>query len=373
MRVGVSEAALDENSDVNAFSILMVLPDPIIVVDARGYIPYANPAGEEFFSSSINMLRKTTIDQLVPFGSPLLSLIEQVRETGDRVSEYGVDLGTPKTGVRNVNIQVSSLFNDSKVVVQIEERTMASKMDRQLTHRGAARSVTAMAAMLAHEVKNPLSGIRGSAQLLEMNADDADRALTRLICDETDRICAIVDRMEAFSDDRPIEREAVNIHEVLEHVRLLARNGFGKKVKFSEQYDPSLPFVYGNRDQLVQVLLNLVKNACESVPEDGGEVTLTTAYRPGVRLAVPGNQDRVQLPLEVGVKDNGPGISEELLPHIFDPFVTTKTGGSGLGLALVAKIVGDHGGIVEYDNSGTGGHFLIRLPIYHVRKLKEES
>ncbi len=354
-------------------SVLSALSDPIIVVDENGYVPYANPAGEEFFSSSVKVLKKTKLEQLVPFGSPIINLVDQVRQYKDRISEYGVDLGTPKTGAKNVNIQVSSMFDQDLVVVQIEERSMASKMDRQLTHRGAARSVTAMAAMLAHEVKNPLSGIRGSAQLLEMNASDGDRALTRLICDETDRICAIVDRMEAFSDDRPIEREAVNIHEVLEHVRMIARNGFGKKVSFIEQYDPSLPYVYGNRDQLIQVLLNLVKNACESVPEDSGEITLTTAYKPGVRLAVPGNAGRVQLPLEVGVKDNGPGISEELLPHIFDPFVTTKTGGSGLGLALVAKIVGDHGGIVEYDNGGKGGHFLIRLPVYHFAKQKDES
>jgi len=356
----------------NPLNILSVLPDPIIVVDEQGYIPYANPAGEEFFSSSVNILRKTNIDKLAPFGSPLLSLIDQVRRSNDRVSEYGVDLGTPKTGMKNVNIQVSSLLDDNMVVVQIEERSMASKMDRQLTHRGAARSVTAMAAMLAHEVKNPLSGIRGSAQLLEMNASDADRSLTQLICDETDRICALVDRMEAFSDDRPIEREAVNIHEVLEHVRLIAQNGFGRKVRFMEHYDPSLPYVYGNRDQLVQVLLNLIKNASEAVPSDGGEIVLTTAYRPGVRLAVPGNSARVQLPLEVGVRDNGPGIPDELLPHIFDPFVTTKTGGSGLGLALVAKIVGDHGGIIEYDNGTTGGHFLIRLPVYHVPQSKED-
>jgi len=356
----------------NPLSILSVLPDPIFVVDEQGFIPYANPAGEEFFSSSVNMLKKTTIDKLAPFGSPLLALIDQVRRSNDRVSEYGVDLGTPKIGMKNVNIQVSSLLEQNMVVVQIEERSMASKMDRQLTHRGAARSVTGMAAMLAHEVKNPLSGIRGSAQLLEMNASDSDRALTRLICDETDRICAIVDRMEAFSDDRPIERDAVNIHEVLEHVRLIAQNGFAKKLKFKEQYDPSLPYVYGNRDQLVQVLLNLVKNASEAAPDDGGEIMLTTAYRPGVRLAIPGNSARVQLPLEVGVRDNGSGISDELLPHIFDPFVTTKTGGSGLGLALVAKIVGDHGGLVEYDNNTAGGHFLIRLPIYQRPQAKED-
>lgn len=355
----------------NPLAILAAVPDPIFVVDDNGYIAYANPAGEEFFSLSVNILKKTLIEKLVPFGSPLLSLIEQVRKSHDRISEYSVDLGTPKIGVKNVNIQVSSLFENGQVVVQIEERTMASKMDRQLTHRGAARSVTAMAAMLAHEVKNPLSGIRGSAQLLEMNASDSDRALTRLICDETDRICALVDRMEAFSDDRPIEREAVNIHEVLEHVRLVAQNGFAAKVLFSEKYDPSLPYVYGNRDQLVQVFLNLIKNASESVPSADGKIILTTAYRPGVRLAVPGNANRVQLPLEVGIQDNGPGISDELLPHIFDPFVTTKTGGSGLGLALVAKIVGDHGGIIEYDSGTAGGHFLIRLPVYHITQTKE--
>ena len=367
-------SAVPSSSDTQTFnplSVLGALPDPIFVVDREGKIPYANPAGEEFFSSSVNILKKTAIGKLVPFGSPLLSLIEQVRESNDRVSEYAVDLGTPKTGIKNVNIQVSSLFENGLVVVQIEERTMASKMDRQLTHRGAARSVTAMAAMLAHEVKNPLSGIRGSAQLLEMNASDSDRALTRLICDETDRICALVDRMEAFSDDRPIEREAVNIHEVLEHVRLVAQNGFARKITFAENYDPSLPYVYGNRDQLVQVLLNLVKNAAEAVPEKGGEIILTTAYRPGVRLAVPGNANRIQLPLEVGIQDNGPGIPDEILPHIFDPFVTTKTGGSGLGLALVAKIVGDHGGIIEYENSRPGGQFLIRLPVFHVPQKKE--
>lgn len=354
--------------DAMASSVLNAIPDPIIVIDEKDCICLANPAGEAFFGSSLSMLKRTNLTDLIPFGSPLFGLIDQVRQTRDCVSEYAVDLGTPKTGIKNVNLQVSSLDGTSSVVIQIEERTIAHKMDRQLTHRGAARSVTAMATMLAHEVKNPLSGIRGSAQLLEMNASDADRSLTRLICDETDRICALVDRMEAFSDDRPIDRDAVNIHEVLEHVRKVSAAGFGKNIVFRENYDPSLPFVYGNRDQLVQVLLNLVKNAAEAIPDDAGEITITTAYRHGIRLAVPGSNDKVQLPMEVGILDNGAGIPEEIIPHIFDPFVTTKTGGSGLGLALVAKIVGDHGGIVEYDNRQSGGHFLIRLPIYNFTK-----
>ena len=149
----------------------------------------------------------------------------------------------------------------------LQERTIADKMDRQLTHRGAARSVIALAAMLAHEIKNPLSGIRGAAQLLEQAVGDDDRTLTRLICDEADRIVKLVDRMEVFGDERPVEREPVNIHVVLDHVKRLAQSGFARHIRFVEDYDPSLPPVLANRDQLVQVFLNLVKNAAEAIGE----------------------------------------------------------------------------------------------------------
>ena len=160
----------------------------------------------------------------------------------------------------------------------LQERTIADKMDRQLTHRGAARSVIALAAMLAHEIKNPLSGIRGAAQLLEQSAGDDDRTLTRLICDEADRIVKLVDRMEVFSDERPVEREPVNIHVVLEHVKRLAQSGFARHIKFVEDYDPSLPPVLANRDQLIQVFLNLVKNAAEAIGE--GSPTARSSSRP---------------------------------------------------------------------------------------------
>ena len=252
----------------------------------------------------------------------------------------------------------------SLTVVSLHEQSIARRINNQMAHRNAARSVTGLAELLAHEVKNPLSGIRGAAQLLEVALDDPeDRGLTRLICEETDRICDLVDRMGLFADDE-INRSAVNIHLVLERVRRVAQAGFGRHVEFVEQYDPSLPAVYGNADQLIQVFLNIVKNACEAVPQTGGRITITTGFQHGIRLALPGGNSRVQLPLIVTVQDNGRGIPADVTANLFDPFVTSKSDGTGLGLALVAKVMGDHGGIVEFDSSDQGTEFRLRLPMH---------
>lgn len=359
-------AKINSASDAEYLQILSALPHPILVINEDNFITYANSATELFYQLGLAQLKKNRIEDLVPFGCPILAAIDQVRKKTCSYNEYGINIATPRLKENfMVDVYCGPVGDNNKdILIQLQQRSMAQMIERQLSYRGAARTVNGVASVLAHEIKNPLSGIRGAAQLLESAVKEDDQMLAQLICQETDRIRNLVDRMEVFGDERPIEAVPVNIHTVLQHVSKIARTGFAHNLEIKELYDPSLPMVSGERDQLIQIFLNLVKNAAEALEDqEEGMIKLATSFRPGFRLTLPGSKERVILPLEIIVEDNGPGVRDDIKPHLFDPFVTSKSTGSGLGLALVAKMISDHGGTIEFDSHNSGTTFRILLPM----------
>jgi two-component system, NtrC family, nitrogen regulation sensor histidine kinase GlnL len=380
---GAAPAAMARNAQaaprthVDPVGLLSVLPHPILVLGPGNAILFVNAAAEAFFQISSTHMERQTLDDVVGFGSPLVALAGQVRRSGATVNEYGVDVASPRIqGQRLVDVYGGPLAEDSgQILLMMQQRSMAQMIERQLTHRAAARSVSGLAAVLAHEIKNPLSGIRGAAQLIEPGLSEEDQELTRLICTETDRIRDLVDRMEVFGDERPIPKLPVNIHSVLNHVKRLGSSGFAQGIRLVEEYDPSLPLVSADRDKLVQAFLNLLKNGAEAIGAErtDGRIVISTAFRPGVRLTLPGTNSRVSLPLMISIEDNGPGVPDDLKAHLFDPFVTSKRTGTGLGLALVAKIVRDHGGIIEWESTPKRTVFRVLLPLDERRPREPDS
>ena len=343
--------------------LLQSIPSAVFAVDERLRFRFVNSAAEQLFGVSWNVLASRMLSEFVARHATITALIQQVQTDGNSISDYGIELALSRGETVAVDSHLCLVPElPQHVLVVLHPCSVARRLDQQISHRRSTRSVAGLASTLAHEVKNPLSGIRGAAQLLEPSVSMDDRPLIDLICEETDRICALVERMEQFGDTAPVERAAVNIHQVLEHVRRVAAAGFARQHRIVELYDPSLPEVEGDRDRLIQVFLNLVKNAAEATPGPGGTITLATQYQHGLRVAVSNSRSRLELPITVEVRDNGQGVPFDMVDSLFEPFISTKRSGSGLGLSLVAKIIADHRGVVSYLPGEPGATFRVRLP-----------
>ncbi len=355
---------MGEQAAYSARNLLSALPQTLLVIDRALNIIQVSGAASSSFNMSEAALQGRPLPMLIGEDNPLLSLIYMAQDNMNVVVEHDLRLGLQSDALNVVDAQIIPLSdNEGHILISLQSRNIPAFVESQDDMKAAAMSVSGLAAMLAHEIKNPLSGIRGAAQLLERRAGDSDKELPILIRREVDRIKLLVDELESFTEPKPVEVEKVNIHEILDHVKGVARAGFAQNITFLELYDPSLPAVAGHVDRLTQILLNLVKNAAEAIGSGAGEITLSTAYKHGLWVGGDGSGKK-RVPLEIAVEDTGGGIPANLMGHLFDPFVTGHEGGTGLGLALVARFVADMGGTVESENVERGAIFRIRLPVW---------
>ncbi|SEW08568.1 two-component system, NtrC family, nitrogen regulation sensor histidine kinase GlnL [Cognatiyoonia koreensis] len=337
------------------------LPIPSLLIAGDDRILQSNAAAESFLNLSAKQVQNVSLWDTILIDAQLEGPFSRARDrrTPLFINDVAVGSGMGPPMVCNVHFAPLS-GSDDVTLMMIRPIEIASRMTKGGKSSTAARSAIGMAEMLAHEIKNPLAGITGAAQLLSMNLSAEDQELTDLIVAESRRIVKLLEQVEQFGNLRPPAMKPINIHDVIDRARQSAAVGFGAHMFFIVDYDPSLPYAMADGDQLLQVMLNLLKNASEA-GSDGGTIRLRTFYDGSLRVR---QQDGIKasLPLQIEVIDDGPGLPPSIADDIFEPFISGRENGTGLGLALVSKLVHDGGGWISVDSVPGKTVFRISLP-----------
>jgi len=339
------------------------LPLPALLIDENDGILETNPAAETFLNASSRSLKGQPVFDRLHIDAAMDEAMARARANQSALFINDVDVTTGERPPVQCTIQIAPMADDPMVIMLlISPRELADRLGRAGQAKRGAKSAIGMAEMLAHEIKNPLAGISGAAQLISMNASAEDRELTDLIVEETRRIVKLLEQVEQFGNLRAPDRRAVNIHDALDRARKSAMIGFASRMTIIEEYDPSLPATFADPDQLTQVFLNLIKNAAEAAGEKGGTIRLHTFYDLSLRLRRKDGTGSA-LPLQIEIIDDGPGLPPGIANEIFEPFVSGRENGTGLGLALVSKIISDHDGWIAVDSVPGRTVFRVSLPM----------
>ena len=349
-------------TDASSDALWASLPVPAFLIDRDDRIEDMNPAAELFLNASAKAMHGQPVWDRLAVDAPMEEGVARVRKNGAPLFVGDVDVGTGERPPVQCYLQIAPMQGSDELLMLISPRELSGRTTLSHSVSSAARSAIGMAQMLAHEIKNPLAGITGAAQLLGMNLTPQDAEMTDLIVAESRRIVALLEQFEQFGNLQPPQLRAVNLHDLLDRARRSALVGFGSEMTIIEDYDPSLPDAHADPDQLLQVFLNLLKNAAEAAGERGGTIRLHTFYEHGFRLRRSDGTGQT-LPLQIEVIDDGPGLPDAIRGEIFDPFVSGRENGTGLGLALTAKIIGDHGGWISVDSVPGRTVFRMSLPM----------
>ena len=350
---------MKEISKINFEKVWNLIPFPCIFINIKNVIISTNHASELYFLISSKNLVNRKITDVVKQVHTIETLINSVREKQETIIHYDPNFASSasQNNYHNVHIIPYSAA-EQQVLIIFETKGYLNQLKKSLSYKAAAKSVAGMSSMLAHEIRNPLAGIYGAAELLENSVSNSDKELTILIQKESKRIGKLVDTFEKFGEIRPLHFLYFNVHDVLDRSIQSIETAFKGSVTVAKDYDPSLPDVFGDADQIFQVFQNLIKNSFEAIGERPGKIKIQTKFRLGFK----------NLPLVITISDDGPGRPSSIQDHIFQPFITSKAHGGGLGLSLVSKIISDHNGIIDFISGETGTKFRLLMPRKKVAK-----